>query len=101
MGGDGEAEDGLQGMLETMMSQLMSKEVLYEPLKEMHEKVCKSSNSALQIHSDHVDSSLAISLKTRVNCRSKIRTVTQNSRTLFPKSLRSLKRRTIRTKIQR
>ena len=41
MGGDGEAEEGLQGLLETMMSQLMSKEVLYEPLKEMHEKVCK------------------------------------------------------------
>jgi len=38
MGGDGEAEEGLQGLLETMMSQLMSKEVLYEPLKEMHEK---------------------------------------------------------------
>jgi len=38
MGGDGDAEDGLQGLLETMMSQLMSKEVLYEPLKEMHEK---------------------------------------------------------------
>lgn len=44
MGGDGEAEDGLQGLLETMMSQLMSKEVLYEPLKEMHEKVCKLTN---------------------------------------------------------
>ena len=39
MGGGGEAEDGMQGILETMMSQLMSKEVLYEPLKEMHEKV--------------------------------------------------------------
>ena len=36
-----EAEGGLQGLLETMMSQLMSKEVLYEPLKEIHEKVCK------------------------------------------------------------
>lgn len=48
MGGDGDAEDGLQGMLETMMSQLMSKEVLYEPLKEMHEKVRKPTSSNLQ-----------------------------------------------------
>lgn len=48
MGGDGETEDGLQGILETMMSQLMSKEVLYEPLKEMHEKVFKPTNSVLQ-----------------------------------------------------
>jgi len=38
MGGEGDTEEGLQGFLETMMSQLMSKEVLYEPLKEMHEK---------------------------------------------------------------
>lgn len=30
-----------------MMSQLMSKDVLYEPLKEMHEKVRKSTISAL------------------------------------------------------
>jgi len=37
-GGDGEAEDGLEGIIETMMSQLMSKQILYEPLKEMHEK---------------------------------------------------------------
>jgi len=35
-------------MLETMMSQLMSKEVLYEPLKEMHEKVRKSASSVPQ-----------------------------------------------------
>jgi len=38
LGVDGETEEGLHGFLETMMSQLMSKEVLYEPLKEMHEK---------------------------------------------------------------
>lgn len=38
VGGEGEDENELQGLLETMMSQLMSKEVLYEPLKEMHEK---------------------------------------------------------------
>ncbi|KAF9653618.1 Pex19-domain-containing protein [Thelephora ganbajun] len=38
MESDGEADEGLQELLETMMSQLMSKEVLYEPLKEMHEK---------------------------------------------------------------
>ncbi|EPQ51527.1 Pex19 protein, partial [Gloeophyllum trabeum ATCC 11539] len=35
----GEGEEGeLQGLLESMMSQLMSKEVLYEPLKELHDK---------------------------------------------------------------
>ena len=39
----GEAEDTeLQGMLETMMRQLMSKDVLYEPLKELSEKVGRS-----------------------------------------------------------
>ncbi|KAF9788134.1 Pex19 protein [Thelephora terrestris] len=38
IGADGEDEEGIQGFLETMMSQLMSKEVLYEPLKEMDEK---------------------------------------------------------------
>ena len=37
--GDGNPEDQLQGLLENMMTQLMSKEVLYEPLKELHEKV--------------------------------------------------------------
>jgi hypothetical protein len=37
--GDGESEEELHGLLETMMSQLMSKEVLYEPLKELHDKV--------------------------------------------------------------
>ena len=35
----GEDNGDLQEMLETMMQQLMSKEVLYEPLKELHEKV--------------------------------------------------------------
>ena len=34
----GESEEELQGILETMMTQLMSKEVLYEPIKELHEK---------------------------------------------------------------
>ena len=48
MEGDGEGEHGLEGILETMMSQLMSKEVLYEPLKEMHEKVCTLVNRVLQ-----------------------------------------------------
>lgn len=48
MGGEGDTEEGLQGFLETMMSQLMSKEVLYEPLKEMHEKVYQFINSAIQ-----------------------------------------------------
>ncbi|KAI0711758.1 Pex19 protein family-domain-containing protein [Earliella scabrosa] len=33
-----ESEEELKGILETMMSQLMSKDVLYEPLKELHDK---------------------------------------------------------------
>ncbi|KAI0655044.1 Pex19 protein family-domain-containing protein [Cubamyces menziesii] len=33
-----ESEEELQGLLENMMSQLMSKEVLYEPLKELNDK---------------------------------------------------------------
>ncbi|EGN94538.1 hypothetical protein SERLA73DRAFT_188497 [Serpula lacrymans var. lacrymans S7.3] len=37
--GEGEGgEEQLQGMLETMMGQLMSKDVLYEPLKELSDK---------------------------------------------------------------
>jgi peroxin-19 len=36
--GDGESEEDLDGLLETMMSQLMNKELLYEPLKELHDK---------------------------------------------------------------
>lgn len=39
LGGDGaEGEEQLQEMLEAMMGQLMSKDVLYEPLKELHDK---------------------------------------------------------------
>jgi peroxin-19 len=37
--GEGEDEAELAGFLENMMGQLMSKEVLYEPLKELCEKV--------------------------------------------------------------
>ena len=48
MGGEGDTEEGLQGFLETMMSQLMSREVLYEPLKEMHEKVWQFTNPLIQ-----------------------------------------------------
>jgi peroxin-19 len=33
--GDGDSEKELEGFLETMMSQLLSKDVLYEPLKEL------------------------------------------------------------------
>ncbi|CCO34151.1 Peroxisome biogenesis protein 19-1 AltName: Full=Peroxin-19-1 [Rhizoctonia solani AG-1 IB] len=36
-GGDGN-EDGLKGMIENMMGQLMGKEILYEPLVEMNDK---------------------------------------------------------------
>lgn len=38
MGGEG-ADGDVQGMLEGMMAQLMSKELLYEPMKELDEKV--------------------------------------------------------------
>ncbi|KAG8694507.1 Peroxisome chaperone and import receptor [Ceratobasidium sp. 423] len=38
LGEGGESEEGLQGMIEGMMGQLMSKEILYEPLVEMNEK---------------------------------------------------------------
>jgi peroxin-19 len=37
--GGGENEEELAGFLETMMGQLMSKEILYDPLKELSEKV--------------------------------------------------------------
>ena len=37
-----ESEEDLRGILEPMMSQLMSKDVLYEPLKELHDKVRRS-----------------------------------------------------------
>ena len=36
---DSEGGENLESMLETMMSQLMSKEILYEPLKELDTKV--------------------------------------------------------------
>ena len=40
LSGDGaESEEQIQGVLEAMMGQLMSKDVLYEPLKELHDKV--------------------------------------------------------------
>jgi len=45
MGGDKEAGEELEGIVEFIMSQLVSKQVLYEPLKEIHEKVCKFANS--------------------------------------------------------
>ncbi|KIP02759.1 hypothetical protein PHLGIDRAFT_32078 [Phlebiopsis gigantea 11061_1 CR5-6] len=36
--GGAESEEDLQGLLESMMTQLMGKDVLYEPLKELHDK---------------------------------------------------------------
>jgi peroxin-19 len=39
-GEGGENDEELAGMLEGMMAQLMSKEILYEPLKELGDKVC-------------------------------------------------------------
>ena len=40
---DGDGGDGVQGVLETLMGQLMSKEILYEPLKELNDKVREPS----------------------------------------------------------
>lgn len=45
IGDDKEAGEELEGIVEFIMSQLVSKQVLYEPLKEIHEKVCKFANS--------------------------------------------------------
>ena len=42
LGGDSTDED-LHGILEGMMGQLMSKDVLYDPLKELHENVANGS----------------------------------------------------------
>lgn len=38
--GSGEADEEFSGILEGMMGSLMSKDILYEPLKELHDKVC-------------------------------------------------------------
>ena len=46
-GSSGNPEEHLQGILEGMMTQLMSKDVLYEPLKELHEKVWTTLNIAI------------------------------------------------------
>ena len=43
-------QEEIQGMLEMMMSSLMSKEVLHEPLKELGEKVCLYFPSSHPIH---------------------------------------------------
>jgi peroxin-19 len=40
-GKDGDDAKDVQGVLETLMGQLMSKEVLYEPLKELNDKVSR------------------------------------------------------------
>jgi hypothetical protein len=40
---ESEDEASLQKLLEGMMDQLMSKEVLFEPLKELNDKVCSFS----------------------------------------------------------
>lgn len=48
LGEDGEGK-GLQSYLDSMMGQLMSKEILYEPLKELHEKVAISLSIIIDI----------------------------------------------------
>ncbi|KAI0354082.1 Pex19-domain-containing protein [Trametes cingulata] len=59
-----DSEDELKGLLENMMSQLMSKEVLYEPLKELHDKF----PSYLQDNA----SKLSAEDKTRYEAQSKV-----------------------------
>jgi peroxin-19 len=41
---DAEGGENIESMLETMMSQLMSKDILYEPLKELDTKVLRTFN---------------------------------------------------------
>ena len=43
-------EQQLQDMLEVMMGQLMTKDVLYEPLKELAEKVCAVLAHYISLH---------------------------------------------------
>jgi len=45
-GGGGEGGEGdMEGILETLMSQLMSKDILYEPLNELHQKARNNPES--------------------------------------------------------
>jgi hypothetical protein len=44
LGDNAEGGEGLQSMMEGMMAQLMSKDILYDPLKELDTKV--SSNTS-------------------------------------------------------
>jgi len=50
-GAGGESEEELNRLLESMMSQLMSKDVLYEPLKDLQDKVCFLYTG--YVHADH------------------------------------------------
>ena len=43
--GEGKTEDELNGLLDGMMSHLMSKDILYEPLKELSDKVSVFAHS--------------------------------------------------------
>lgn len=98
---DGEDKEGLQGFLSNMMFQLISKEVLYEPLKEMHEKVRDSPISILQQALNHVISSPATSLRTRTSCLREIRTVIKNNRKRYHRLFPSLMRRVIQMRMPR
>lgn len=72
--GDGaESEEQLQGVLEAMMGQLMNKDVLYEPLKELHDKVSMYFLHATSLTRGGPLSSLSISPRTAVPYRLKIR----------------------------
>lgn len=49
--GDGDTDKELEGFLELMMGQLLSKDVLQEPLKELSAKVCFPFFDTFMIHS--------------------------------------------------
>lgn len=46
-----EDEAELTGLLDNMMNQLMTKDVLYEPLKELEEAVSAQINDSPSVHS--------------------------------------------------
>jgi len=46
LGGALDSEEGLQDMLDEMMKQLMGREMLYEPLKELSDKVRRALSAS-------------------------------------------------------
>ena len=73
--GDGaDGEEHIEGVLEAMMGQLMSKDVLYEPLKELQDKVSRHHFHIISLtRCMNRRSSLGISPSTAAPCPLKIR----------------------------